>query len=149
MIWKRRPCIPEEVWQACKFFTQAVLSLEPFIKKVILFGSYSKGQQRPDSDIDIAIFVDAPRYFYRTRILHPRLNREHEIFGVQLEESDAVGKLRTDIQNTSFPLKEMFSVHIITPSNSGPFVDEVEKGIVLYRSLIYSIFCFLTSCRYV
>lgn len=36
------------------------LLIENYIhpKQVVLFGSYSKGTQRPDSDIDLAILVD-------------------------------------------------------------------------------------------
>lgn len=36
------------------------LLIEDYIhpKRVVLFGSYSNGSQRPDSDIDLAIFVD-------------------------------------------------------------------------------------------
>ena len=144
MIYRRRLYVPEEVWQACKLFAKAVLSLEPLIRKVILFGSYSKGLQRQISDIDIAIVVNAPGYFYHRRILPPRPDREHELFGIQLEDSDAVAKLRSDIQDATFPLKEKFDIHIITPSNSGPFIDEVEKGIILYRSFgIYSFIRFL------
>jgi uncharacterized protein len=34
------------------------LSKHITLKKMILFGSYSKNEQRPDSDIDVAIVVD-------------------------------------------------------------------------------------------
>ena len=133
--------VPKDVWQACKLFTKTAVLLEPLIKKILLFGSYSRSQQHTNSDIDIAIFVDAPAYFYTRRILLPRF--DHELFGIQYEESDAVGKLRFGIQSCLFPLKDNFSVHIITPSNAGSFVDEAEKGITLYSRPILHSFAFL------
>jgi predicted nucleotidyltransferase len=38
------------------------------VKKVLLYGSYAKGNPRSDSDIDIAVFVDLPEHKKRLEI---------------------------------------------------------------------------------
>jgi uncharacterized protein len=41
-------------------FYNRILPLYP-VKKIILFGSYAKGCQRKDSDIDIGVVIDLPK----------------------------------------------------------------------------------------
>ncbi len=54
-----------------------LLSKEMIFDKMILFGSYAKGNQREDSDIDVAIVVDKIHGdYFSTRPLLWRIRRE-------------------------------------------------------------------------
>ncbi|MBR1390462.1 MAG: nucleotidyltransferase domain-containing protein [Lachnospiraceae bacterium] len=44
-----------------QFVEQSVKSYKPHIRKIILFGSYARGDFRSDSDIDLMVLVDYPR----------------------------------------------------------------------------------------
>ena len=44
-----------------QFVERSVHSCESHIKKIILFGSYARGDFGTDSDIDIMVLVDFPR----------------------------------------------------------------------------------------
>ena len=48
-----------------KKYSDAIISLFP-VKKVILFGSYSRGDQKKHSDIDVAVVVDEIKGDYLT-----------------------------------------------------------------------------------
>lgn len=39
---------------------RAALSAFPQLTLAVLFGSYARGQQRPDSDVDIGVAADCP-----------------------------------------------------------------------------------------
>ena len=47
----------EQVIEIAKAYSEKV-RIHMDIKKVVLFGSYAKGNSRPESDIDIAVIVD-------------------------------------------------------------------------------------------
>lgn len=49
------------------------------LKKAYLFGSYAKGNQRPDSDIDIAIVVGKMDDFFAVQMLLMRLRRDIDL----------------------------------------------------------------------
>ena len=54
-----------------------LLSQEMSFDKMILFGSYAKGNQREDSDVDVAIVVDEMQGdYFLTRPLLWRVRRE-------------------------------------------------------------------------
>ena len=42
----------------------ARISELPGVAKIILYGSYAKGTQSPESDIDIAVFYDVDKTFF-------------------------------------------------------------------------------------
>ncbi|MBI5590738.1 MAG: nucleotidyltransferase domain-containing protein [Deltaproteobacteria bacterium] len=68
-----------------------LLSQEMSFDKMILFGSYAKGNQREDSDVDVAIVVDEMQGdFFSTRPLLWRIRREVDdrIEPVILEKSN-------------------------------------------------------------
>lgn len=48
-------------------FYELIKNIYP-VKKVILYGSYAKGHETPDSDIDIAVVVDIPDHLKRIEI---------------------------------------------------------------------------------
>lgn len=54
------------------------------LERVVLFGSRARGDHRPDSDYDIAVFIEAPG------ILTEELNRLAEIATEILDEDGAV-----------------------------------------------------------
>lgn len=49
------------------------------LQKAYLFGSYAKGNQNPDSDIDIAIILSNIDNFYDTQMLLMRLRRDIDL----------------------------------------------------------------------
>lgn len=44
-----------------QFVEQSLKAYAPHIKRIILFGSYARGDFREDSDIDVMVLVDYPR----------------------------------------------------------------------------------------
>jgi predicted nucleotidyltransferase len=86
------------------------------IDRVVLFGSYAKGMQKKDSDIDLAVFSkdinDSNRHRYMSLFLKGIL------------------KYKLDIQPVAFNLKELNS-----PSNDFITNEIKKKGIVLYSRL--------------
>lgn len=53
--------LPEHIWAILRDIVHRVHA-EWRIEKIILYGSYSKGSYTPESDVDIAFFVeDAPQ----------------------------------------------------------------------------------------
>ena len=92
--------------------TEAIIKLEKYKKllsekimfeKMILFGSYAKGNQREDSDIDVAIVVNKIQGdYFSTRPLLWRIRREVDdrIEPVILEKShDESGFLKEVMKN--------------------------------------------------
>ena len=55
--------IREKVLRFYEFARQSLA-----IRKVLLYGSYAKGQAAPDSDIDVAVVVDEPNHARRIEI---------------------------------------------------------------------------------
>ncbi len=53
-----------------------LLSQQMSFDKMILFGSYAKGRQREDSDVDVAIIVELQGDYFSTRPLLWRIRRE-------------------------------------------------------------------------
>lgn len=49
------------------------------LKKAYLFGSYAKGNQRPDSDIDIAVVIGKMDDFFAVQMLLMRLRRDIDL----------------------------------------------------------------------
>jgi len=50
--------VEKEITDLIKRFINELRKENIFVKKVFLFGSYARGTQRKDSDIDIAIIID-------------------------------------------------------------------------------------------
>lgn len=66
--------VDQSVIDTAKFYLQMIpLSME--MKKAYLFGSYAKGNEHIDSDIDIAIVVGKMDDFFSTQMQLMRLRR--------------------------------------------------------------------------
>lgn len=52
---------------------------EMSLKKVYLFGSYAKGEQREDSDIDIAVVLNNMTDYFETQMQLMRLRRNIDL----------------------------------------------------------------------
>ena len=80
-----------------------LLSQEMLFDKMILFGSYAKGNQKKDSDIDVAIVVDKIQGdYFSTHPLLWRIRREVDdrIEPVILEKTnDGSGFLKEEMRN--------------------------------------------------
>jgi predicted nucleotidyltransferase len=92
----------------------ADISKDCRIDRAVLFGSYAKGTQKRDSDIDLAIFSrdidDSNRHYYMSLFLK------------------RIVKYKLDIQPVAYNLKEY-------NSDGNDFISSEikKKGIVLYR----------------
>ena len=61
-LWKEGVCMPKRIEDLLKLYRTEVENVtESKVKKVILYGSYARGDFRPDSDIDVMILVDTDR----------------------------------------------------------------------------------------
>jgi len=49
------------------------------VKKAYLFGSYAKGKEREDSDIDIALVIDGMTDFFATQMKLMRIRRKVDL----------------------------------------------------------------------
>lgn len=59
---KKGQLLPKQIDDMLQqFVEQSVKSYESHIQKIILFGSYARGDFRSDSDIDLMVLVDYPR----------------------------------------------------------------------------------------
>jgi len=47
----------KKIYKEVKLFSEKIKKFLP-VKMIIVYGSYVKGTQRPDSDIDVAVVVD-------------------------------------------------------------------------------------------
>jgi len=117
---------------------KVLISQEPEISEIRLFGSYGKGNFNEKSDIDVGIFVtDTQKYFYKIT--------ERDYFETPVvckDGSIAVKKLRNSIYGkVSFP--EKYSIHVLNKidfpyfpwsMNMKVFYKEVSKGKLLYRN---------------
>jgi predicted nucleotidyltransferase len=66
----------EDVIKILKRYKE-LLSKQISFESLILFGSYTKGAQREDSDIDVAVVVDEmPGDYFETRPILWKLSRE-------------------------------------------------------------------------
>ncbi len=79
------------------------------LKKAYLFGSYAKGSQHPDSDIDIAIIVGRMDDFFSVQMQLMRLRRDidlriepHPILDVDFNIQNPFAY---EIEKTGFELK--------------------------------------------
>jgi predicted nucleotidyltransferase len=72
--------LPSHVQAALEAFQQALQAAFPDqIRRVILYGSYARGDAMPDSDVDVMVVVAweeerLPDGFYRSRYNDPRWN---------------------------------------------------------------------------
>ena len=62
---------------AIKYIRQIPVDLE--VKKAFLFGSYAKGLEREDSDIDIALVIGNMTDFFATQMQLMRLRRNIDL----------------------------------------------------------------------
>ncbi len=62
---------------AKKYIAQVPAELE--LKKAYLFGSYAKGQEREESDIDIALVVGKMDDFFSSQMLLMRIRRNIDL----------------------------------------------------------------------
>ncbi len=74
------------------------------VKKAYLFGSYAKGKEREDSDIDIALVIDGMTDFFATQMKLMRIRR------------------KVDLRIEPHPIKE----DDFTEMN--PFANEIQKS---------------------
>lgn len=99
----------ETVIKMCEQYASEVLKILNQ-EAIVLFGSYSKGTEKIDSDIDIAIIVDV-------------LIEDYLVVSKQLY------KLRRNISASIEPIL------IISSSDKSGFVDEIlRRGIIIYKS---------------
>ena len=60
-LWRKRSIVNQKVPKLLnsleKFGTQLFSVYGDFLDKVILYGSYARGEQTPDSDIDVAVLL--------------------------------------------------------------------------------------------
>lgn len=92
--------LPERVREALAAFQRALLEAFPGqIRRIILYGSYARGEAAPDSDVDVMIVVAweeerLPDGFYRSMYGDPRWETIVDIAGdVSLEHSVWVSPL--------------------------------------------------------
>ena len=101
--------IPANIKKVLKEYV-ANLSKEIVVNSAILFGSYAMGNQRVDSDIDIAIFSDHFSLIDRTEAIAFLLDKTLEY--------------NIDLQPLAFENKDLENYH------DNPFVNEiVTRGI--------------------
>lgn len=84
-----------------------LLSKEMLFDKMILFGSYAKGNHRKDSDIDVAIIVDKIQGdYFSTRPLLWRTRREVDdrIEPVILEKSNDESGFLKEVMKNGIPI---------------------------------------------
>lgn len=55
------------------------IPVELELKKAYLFGSFAKGNERPDSDIDIAVVIGKMDDFFAVQMLLMRLRRDIDL----------------------------------------------------------------------
>lgn len=58
----------EIVWNALKKFVRELVKNNPEIKKILLFGSFAKGESVPGSDVDLLIVLDDSDKSFLNRI---------------------------------------------------------------------------------
>ena len=68
----------QSIIETAKLFLQAIPK-ELGVKKAYLFGSYAKGNEREESDIDIAIVVENMPDFFSTQRLLMKLRRSIDL----------------------------------------------------------------------
>lgn len=102
---------------------------------IVVFGSYAKGKQRPDSDIDVAVIVPKSKEFNK---LQGFLQHDTQYSPVQLHilvipEDEMTDMLTTKEQNVG---KQIVEKHL-TIHNPAIFYDIVQKaGYGLNRNII-------------
>jgi uncharacterized protein len=70
--------VDESIINTAKRYIQKIpADLE--LKKAYLFGSYAKGNQHPDSDIDIAVVIGKMDDFFAVQMLLMRLRRDIDL----------------------------------------------------------------------
>jgi len=89
----------KEVIERIKIFTELVKQNYP-VRKVILFGSYSQGTQRIDSDIDVAVVLkkmDGDLLLSKAKLFQLRRDCDIRIEPVLLEEENDPGGFLDEI----------------------------------------------------
>jgi len=74
------------------------------VKKAFLFGSYAKGKEQEDSDIDIALVIDGMTDFFSTQMKLMRIRR------------------KVDLRIEPHPIRENDFTEI------NPFAEEIQKS---------------------
>lgn len=79
------------------------------LKKAYLFGSYAKGNEHPDSDIDIAIVIGKMDDFFAVQMLLMRLRRDIDLriepHPILEEDFTVQNPFAYEIEKTGFELK--------------------------------------------
>ena len=112
--------VPENIREILRRYILDVLSVyDTHIRKIILFGSYARGDYTKDSDLDIMVLVDYPR---------------EDIGNIRRPMSDITYRLECDTDIEINPLlqnEEFFSSWI----HSYPFYNNViNEGVELYAA---------------
>jgi len=91
-----------------RFRQRVIEAYGPKLERVVLFGSRARGDHRPDSDYDIAVFIHAPQSFFNEAarlaqiamdILHDTgevVNPQHFPAGAYRQETGFMTELRRD-----------------------------------------------------
>ena len=78
------------------------------VKKSFLFGSYAKGNEREESDIDIAIVLENMTDFYASQLLLMRLRRKIDLriepHPISESEFVSTNPFAYEIQNTGIEI---------------------------------------------
>ena len=103
----------ENVIEKVRLFAKEILDSGVPLDKVILFGSYSKGKQNPDSDIDVVLVSDIFTGFgYEDRKHFSRINIRKEFI---------------EIETKTYPSRYF--------EKGDPFIKEISKtGVEVYSS---------------
>jgi len=70
--------VDKSIINTAKRYIQSI-PVELELKKAYLFGSFAKGNERPDSDIDIAIVIGKMDDFFAVQMLLMRLRRDIDL----------------------------------------------------------------------
>jgi predicted nucleotidyltransferase len=74
----------ETAIETVKNFTQELLALGIPLQRVVLFGSYARGEQREDSDIDVALFSDVfSGYGFADKKLFAKVNVKKQYIDIE------------------------------------------------------------------
>ena len=116
---KKVQMLPEQITDILrKFVEQSVEAYDAHIRKIILYGSYARGDYREDSDIDIMVLVDYPREMISD------MDSELSNIGYEISFENDFIEISTLMQNFEFFNKWV---------NSYPFYNIVNcEGIELY-----------------
>ena len=100
--------VDQSIIDTAKLYIQRIPA-ELDIKKAYLFGSYAKGSQHPDSDIDIAIVLGKMDDFFAVQMQLMRLRRDIdlriELHPIWEGDFNIQNPFAYEIEKTGFELK--------------------------------------------